>query len=363
MTDDRGLARLKIIGDIVNGANMPGREARREGQTVECSVIISSSNRASALEKTLRAFGEVSVPAGWEVELIIVDNASKDHTPLVVQAAQLPNFTIRYLYEGRPGKSNALNTALAAAQGEVLLFTDDDVVPARDWLEKIAAPLLRRECEGAMGQIQLADDLLRPWMSGDHKWAFAVSGGCQANPARELVGANMGLHRSVFERIPGFDPELGPGTSGFGEETLLTWQMCEAGLRLKAVPEAVAVHHPDASRLLRSQWLKGARQRGASLAYILHHWRHAELKRPWMRYYYLSIKLRLRRILQPPPKATEEGCPPWEMSYVAEMAECRQFIEERKRLRNYPRHGLQKIKLPVQPARRITSDPKKTNET
>ena len=115
---------------------------------MKCSVIISSSNRADALEKTLRAFDDVCVPAGWQAELLVVDNASKDHTAEVVRAARLNNFKVRYLYEGRPGKSNALNAALAVAQGEVLLFTDDDVVPAKDWLEKIATPLVRHECEG-----------------------------------------------------------------------------------------------------------------------------------------------------------------------------------------------------------------------
>ena len=311
---------------------------------MECSVIISTSNRASALEKTLRAFGQVSVPSGWSAELIVVDNASKDHTADVVQAAQLPNFTVRYLYEGRAGKSNALNSALAAAQGEVLLFTDDDVVPAKDWLEKIATPLLRRECEGVMGQILLADDLLRPWMKADHKMALSAFDG----PTTELVGANMGLHRSVFQCIPGFDNELGPGISGFGEETLLTWQMEKAGLRLKWVPEAVVVHHPDVSRLSHSQWLNGSRKRGASMAYILHHWHHDQIKRPLVRYYYLSAKLLIRRMLQPPPKPNEEGCPPWEMSYAAEIEMCRQFIKERRRPRNYAWHGLKKITVDKQ---------------
>lgn len=310
------------------------------------SIIISTQNRAQSLEKTLRAFGKVCIPAGWSAELIVVDNASKDHTAEVVRTIQLDNFTVRYLYEGRMGKSNALNTGLAAAQGEVLLFTDDDIVSAKDWLEKMATPLLQRECEGVMGQVQLADELLRPWMQADHKMALSVSTG----QMKELVGANMGLHRSVFRRISAFDPELGPGASGFGEETLLTWQMLAAGFRLQSVPEAFVVHHLDASRLLRSQWLKGARKRGASMAYILHHWQHGELSRPLVRYYYLSFKLFFRRMLQPPPALNKEGCPPWEMSYLAEMELCKQFLRERRRPRNYPRHGLKKVSADISDA-------------
>ena len=308
---------------------------------MKCSVIICSSNRAAALEKTLRAFGEINVPSGWDAELIVVDNGSKDRTAEIAQATRLENFKVRYLYEDRAGKSNALNTALAAAKGEVLLFTDDDVVPAKDWLEKIAAPLLNGKYEGVIGTIQLAENLSRPWLRQDHERALAAFVG-NGRPITELIGANMGLHRSVFQHIPGFDPELGPGASGFGEETLLSWQMNQTGLRLGLVSEAMVVHHPDASRLSRAEWLKAARKRGGSLAYILYHWEHGELKRPLIRHHYLCAKLFLRRLLQPPPPPDTEGCPPWEMSYVAEIEMCRRFLQERKRSRNYDRHGLQK---------------------
>jgi len=331
------------LSDFAGSGRAGRRGANNSEQAMECSVIISTQNRAVSLKQTLHAFGEVKVPVGWDVELILVDNASSDCTPEVVKSALIQNFKVRYLYEGKAGKSNALNAGLSMAQGEALLFTDDDVVPAVDWLEKAATPLLRRECHGVMGQIQLADELLRPWMTEDHKWYLAVSGS-PAAATQELVGANMGLHRSVFQRIPGFDPELGPGASGFGEETLLTWQMQEAGLRLKAVPDALVIHHPDASRLLRSQWLNGAAKRGCSLAYLLYHWRHAELRLSWVRYNYLLAKLSLRRKLQAPPLTDGEGCPPWEMSYVAEMALCRQFLAERKRPRNYTLRGLQENK-------------------
>ncbi len=305
------------------------------------SIIISTQNRAASLEQTLRAFDAVNIPSGWDVELIVVDNASTDRTAEVTRSSRLQNVKVQYLFESRKGKSHALNAALAVARGEAFLFTDDDVVPTADWLEKIAAPLLQRACDGTMGQIQLAKHLSRPWLSRDHLWSLAVSGS-PATPATELVGANMGLHRSVFQRIPGFDPELGPGASGFGEETLLTWQMQEAGLRLQAVPDAIVVHHPDVSRLVRAEWLKGAHKRGRSLAYLLYHWQHTELKWPGLRYYYLSAKLHLRRRLQPPPPPEAEGCPQWEMSYLAEMALCRHYTEERQRPRNYSRHGLGK---------------------
>ena len=63
------------------------------------------------------------------------------------------------------------------------------------------------------------------------------------NPS-EMCGANMAVSRRVFEQIGGFDPELGPGITGGGEESLLSWQLKRAGFRLVAAPEVQVEHHP-----------------------------------------------------------------------------------------------------------------------
>lgn len=306
---------------------------------MDCSVIISTNNRASSLEATLRAFGEVQVPEGWAAELIVVDNASTDNTSAVVNAATLRNFRIRYLYWGLPGKSNALNAALAIAEGDVLLFTDDDVVPTSAWLTKLAEPLRRRECDGVVGRIQLAKHLWRPWMEASHRHRLAAPD----EPSSEVIGANMGFHRSVFDRVSGFDPELGPGASGLGEETLFAMQLEVAGCHVKAVADAIVTHHPEPSRLIRSHWLEGSCKHGRTSAYILHHWEHGMITVPHLRLLYTQIKLSIRRLIQPPPALTGEGCPPWEMSYVAEIEKYQHFLRERQRPRNYSQRGLRKL--------------------
>ncbi len=49
-----------------------------------------------------------------------------------------------------------------------------------------------------------------------------------------MVGANMVFHRRVLSKVPGFDTDLGagPGSLGFGEETLFSRQLTEAGFRI-----------------------------------------------------------------------------------------------------------------------------------
>jgi glucosyl-dolichyl phosphate glucuronosyltransferase len=306
-----------------------------------CSIIIATRNRARDLEQTLRCLADVSIPSGWDVELIITDNASTDDTAAVAAQAKLKGVEIRYIYEGCKGKGYALNASLAQARGEIILFTDDDVVPAQDWLERLGRPLLERECDGAVGRIELGKELCRPWMKSMHLlWLAALN---EPSDGRlELIGANSGFHRSVLERVPLFDPELGPGALGFAEDTLFSWQLEEAGFKIRKISEATVVHHPDQSRLLRSSWLSAARCRGRCLAYILHHWQHEEIKRPGLRALYLALKLTLRRLAQPPTPMDQEGAPLWELSYSLQLEKCRQFMIERNRPRHYRKQGLRK---------------------
>lgn len=309
--------------------------------TMDCSIILCTRNRAPMLEKTLLAFQSVRVPPDWRVELIVADNGSTDRTAEVVRSATHASIGIRHVFEPSPGKSRAQNAAMAQATGEVLLFTDDDVVPADNWVECMARPLLENRCEAVAGRILLADELRRPWFTRNHEtWLAEVREPEADSP--ELIGASMGIRRSVFERIGNFDEELGPGATGFGEETLVWMQMKEAGLRILPVTDTHVVHHPDPSRLLRSSWLTAAARYGDSLAYIGHHWEHWGCRCARLRLWREACKLYWWRARNPGRKSAE-GCCEQELQLVLAHALVRTHLKESRRRRNYERHGLVKI--------------------
>ena len=306
---------------------------------MNASIIICTRNRADSLAKTLAALERLAIPPGLHPEILVVDNGSTAHTAKVVRQHPAARISIRGLSEPVPGQARARNAGLAASSAELILCTDDDVVPAMDWLKLMTAPLAQGKCEGVAGKVKLAEELRRPWMIGMHVgWLAAYNGHPQ-----QLIGANMAFHRSVLEKVPKFDVELGPGALGYIDETLFSWQMLEAGFGLKYIPEAFVVHYPEPSRLLRSSWLSAGRKHGASHAYLLHHWQHHTIPLPALRRCYVAAKLRLRRLVQPPPPLNGEGIAPWEMSYVAEIEKCRQYLKERQRPRNYSKRGLRKL--------------------
>lgn len=308
---------------------------------MECSIIICTRNRAAMLERTLHAFQSLNVPDRWRVELIVADNGSTDETAGVVEDASHPAIEIRHVFESSPGKSRALNAALRVAKGEALLFTDDDVIPAPNWLECMARPLLEKACEAVAGRIRLDSELRRPWQTHMHGiWLADIPVLQKDSP--ELVGASMGIHRSVFRMIDGFDEELGPGASGFGEDTLIWMQMKEAGLRIQAVSGTFVTHYPEPTRLMRSSWLSAAVRNGRTRAYLAYHWKHSRVPLPALHAMIVRIKLSLRRMFCRRSCQEHEGCPAWEMSYLVRIESMNCYIEESHRPRNYECHALRK---------------------
>ena len=202
---------------------------------VRVSIIITTYNRAAQLSQTLDALDCIQVPDTYQVELIVVDNRSTDDTAQVIRERKLPNMAVQGIYEPNPGQSHARNTGMAAAKGDIFLWTDDDVRPPKDWITAMCAPLLAGETQGVAGKIRMAAYLERPWMTRTHYDRLSDTRFMAADFG-SMIGANMGFSREVLEKVPAFDPELGPGALGFMDDSLFALQMKAAGFHLKALP-------------------------------------------------------------------------------------------------------------------------------
>src|SRR5262245_24250392 len=98
-------------------------------------VIIATYNRAALLERAARSVLAARRLPEFDFTITIADNNSTDNTrEVVARLAQESNGLVRYLFEPRQGKSYAVNTAIAAAIGDVIAFADDDQVMDGEWL-------------------------------------------------------------------------------------------------------------------------------------------------------------------------------------------------------------------------------------
>lgn len=306
------------------------------------SIILCTSSRADDLRLTLEAIGRLSVPADLSCELIVVDNASADATPEVVRASALETMPLRYVSEPRRGKGYAYNRGMAEADGDIFLFTDDDVRPPQNWILGMCELIRAGHADAVAGGVKLAPYLHRPWLTEKHARWLASTEFLPSGVPINLVGANMAFSRRVLEKVPQFDPELGPGATGMGDETLFSQQLSAAGYRIVMALDIVAEHHLHADRLTRSSFAVLARKLGASNAYISWHWAHdgprfaaAALIRAW-------AALWVRRVQHFPEWVTSSTVPAWELQLLDTLHTRRHYLAERKRPRNYEKRGLVK---------------------
>jgi glycosyltransferase involved in cell wall biosynthesis len=191
------------------------------------TVAICTWNRAALLEQTLQQLTALEPPSGAHWELLVVNNASTDHTDDVL-AGYANKLPLRRIHEQTPGLSNARNRALAETGGEWIVWTDDDVLVHPGWLAALCSTARRQPKAAAIG------GPVEPWFEQPPDSLLAsvfpavAAGFCGVNhgeterilaPGEDLYGANMAFNRHLTRDLR-FDPRLGRRGSyqGGGED-------------------------------------------------------------------------------------------------------------------------------------------------
>ncbi len=220
------------------------------------SVVVATRERADQLARALDSLLAQDHP---DFEIVVVDNA-----PVTEETRELVERKygerVRYVCEPVPGLATAHNRGLAAVRGQVVAFTDDDVVADPRWLTELTAPFAADPGLGCATGLILPARLRTPAQvllesHGGFAKGFTPRTYDPARPpadeplfpftaGRFGSGANMAFRTSVLRSVGGFDPATGAGTRARGGDDLYGFvRVLAEGRRLRYTPSALVWHH------------------------------------------------------------------------------------------------------------------------
>ena len=191
------------------------------------SIVICTYNRAEILRATLPFVLALEIPKDVNLELIIVDNNSKDDTSVFVKNFINDNTTeisMKYVFEGQQGLSYARNTGFNEADGDYIVYTDDECILPEKWIVE-AKKIINKESPAFLGGPYYGKYLpgsTSSWYKESYGDSYILQYNLPNGPMinRYLSGGNLFVRRDVFEKIGFFDVELGMTgeTLAYGEE-------------------------------------------------------------------------------------------------------------------------------------------------
>ncbi|MGH1489339.1 MAG: glycosyltransferase [Acidimicrobiales bacterium] len=230
----------------------PTSDASKPSSEPTVSVVMPIGRVDDDLPFQLEALGGQSYTGPWELVLSLNSDDPAQRRALEGSVERLTTTADSPSVADRPGENGAIaldrvtvkivdssamrsasharNVGAAEASGELLLFCDGDDIADLDWMTAMISALGEARVVGGF----LEEELLA--VPGQEGWRPPATPG--ALPAflgfPYLVSANMGIHRSDFEAVGGFDTSLIRG-----EDIAFSWDLIERGLELAYAPDAV----------------------------------------------------------------------------------------------------------------------------
>ena len=203
------------------------------------SVIVCACNGGSTLRWCLEGMDGLDYP---DYEVIVVDDGSSDDTAAIARDCGYPPISTP-----NRGLSNARNTGLEAASGEIVAYIDSDARPDRDWLRYLAASFRATDHVGIGG----------PNLPPPDGWIADCVANAPGGPvhvllsdreAEHIPGCNMAFLRRRLAELGGFDPRF----RAAGDDVDICWRLQENGGTLGFSAGAVVWHRARDS--VRAYW-------------------------------------------------------------------------------------------------------------
>jgi glycosyltransferase involved in cell wall biosynthesis len=240
---------------------------------MKVTVILCTYNRSDSLAKALESLAASVVPESVDWEVLVVDNNSTDRTREVAERFCRQHFgRFQYLFEPKQGLSQARNTGVREARGEIIAFVDDDVKVEPTWLDNLTSPLHDGDWAGSGGRILPARGFVPPrWLALDGPRNLGMTlcaqfdlGDLPAELKDAPFGTNMAFRKEVLDRFGKFRTDLGRFSNNLmgNEDTEFGRRVMAGGARLRYVPSAVVYHEVQESRVRKQYFLRWWFDRG-----------------------------------------------------------------------------------------------------
>ena len=201
------------------------------------SVVVPLFNAEKTITKCIDSILSQTLPAD-KYEVIAVDDGSSDSTPDLIK--HLP---IRYIRQENRGPASARNRGAKEAKGDIILFTDSDCVPSKDWIEQMLKPFENTQISAVKGAYESPQkSLTARFCQVEFSERFEMLKKVEFIDMVDTYSA--GFRRKIFWEAGGFDESF-PAANN--EDTDLSYKLSSAGHKMVFNPGAIVHHlgHPD----------------------------------------------------------------------------------------------------------------------
>lgn len=233
---------LPFLDTFVQGGLLTWEPAQSQDLPM-VSVVIPVYKRPVEIRECLASLEKLDYPAD-KVEVIVVDDASRDHTPAVVRRSDARLIIQPY----NRGQSAARNTGAGVARGEIIAFLDSDCMASPRWLRDLV-PYFQDPRVALVGGF--VDSYYRKKrMDRYEQVCSALNMGPQSAMGRGencvfyVPTCNMLVRKDIYAQAGGLDANL-----RVGEDVDLCWRLMAAGHHLLYIPRG-DVSHKHRNRLL-----------------------------------------------------------------------------------------------------------------
>jgi glycosyltransferase involved in cell wall biosynthesis len=197
----------------------------------QTTVVIPAYNCEKTIPKSIQAVLNQKILPD---EIIVVDDGSIDGTKMAVQKFK----NVRYVHQENAGPATARNQGGFKACGEIILFTDSDCLPQRDWVERIVWHFSDPQTAVVCGSYGIAnpESLLARCI---HQEILYRHQKLMPQYPRAFGSYNFAIRKTVFTQLKGFDSSY-PMASG--EDNDLSYRILNAGYKILFEPKALVDH-------------------------------------------------------------------------------------------------------------------------